>query len=95
MPGGFTVDIMKCSFCPWKADGHQSGAVAAWQAHMAAAHPVYWGQRNAVADAIAGRGTYDTGYAEARGRLAQIVLAALGLTPDITGEGTQPAPETA
>ena len=83
----FSVDIVTCSFCPWKTDGHKPLALVAWTEHMAARHPVYWSQRNAVVEAIYGRGQYDTNYDEACGRLAMIVLGALGLTPDKTGEG--------
>lgn len=83
---GFSVDIVTCSFCTWEADGHQPGALAAWEQHMATVHPVYWAQRNAVVAAIRGHGTYDTNYPEACGRLAQLMLNAIGLTPDKTGE---------
>ena len=84
----FSVDVMTCSFCPWKTDGHHGRALLDWVDHMGTVHPVYWAQRNAVVGAIYGRGQYDTNYDEACGRLAQIVLGALGLTPDKTGEGT-------
>lgn len=86
--GGFNVDVMTCSFCSWKTDGHKPLALVAWVDHMAADHPVYWAQRNAIVAALYGRGTYDTNYDEACGRLAQVVLDAIGLTPDKTGEGT-------
>jgi hypothetical protein len=83
MGNGFRVDTLTCSFCPWKADGHQPDAGQIWQDHMAAGHPLYWARRNTVATTLLAHGVTYHGDC---GRLAQAVLTALELTPDHTGE---------
>lgn len=79
------VDLMTCSFCPWSTGGHsEPEAIAAWEAHMAEAHAAYWERRNATVAAIS---SYEAGQLKASaGRLAQHILAVLGLTPDYRGD---------
>lgn len=74
------TEHLRCDFCPWTRPG-PIGQPEPWADHMAGAHPEYWAQRNAVVTALIGRGTYDTNYRQACGRLAQITLRALELTP--------------
>lgn len=84
MTEGFHVDVVTCSFCRWKADGHQPDALAAWEAHMKSTHPVYWDQRNTVAATLRAYGVKGHGDC---GRLAMAVLTSLSMTPDMTREG--------
>jgi hypothetical protein len=87
MTSGIT-NYIACDFDRWRVPASSMddpGALAQWAEHMATAHPEYWAMRNAVVARLANTGTYDTGHGEgptdACGRLAQLALDALGLTP--------------